>query len=122
MKNRDALREQFNREPLSRKLGELAVSLSLFASFSADHSDHGEIASGLLNEPICYAEWAAPDTSAELQAELTEMHQPLTRWQQNWESIWSDETKKQAVVRQARLWSERMLDASGLLRPVREVA
>lgn len=122
MKNRDALRERFKREPLANKLGELAVSLSLFASFSADHADHREIASGLLNEPVCYAEWTAPDTSTELQAELTEIHQQLTRWQQNWESIWSDETRKPAVITQARAWSEHLLDVSGLLQPAREVA
>ena len=49
-------------------------------------------------------------------AELVELQIQLARWQRTWASIWADPAQRLKIVEQSGLWSERVLDMSGLLR------
>jgi hypothetical protein len=121
MKNKGDFQEKFLREPLPVRLGELAVSLAQIKSFS-DHPAHSKITAHFIEESLCYVEWTVPDVEAHLRAELLEIHRQLSDWHTRWDNIWADDLQKQAAINQSKEWSDRMMEASGLLRPAREVA
>jgi len=47
--------------------------------------------------------------------QLVELQVQLARWQYNWASIWDDVGRREEVSQQARLWSDKVLEVSGLL-------
>ncbi len=115
MKDRTAIRERYLRDILPVRLGGLAANLARINSFS-DHPDHRGVVEGLLDESKFFIEWTASDAGLELQAELVELQLQLACWQLNWKKIWNDPAQRVAVAGKARIWSERVLERSGLLR------
>lgn len=122
MNNREARKLHFLARPASHQLGELAAALSLVASVAAEHPDRPDITQKLLDEPICYAEWLVPEVNTQLQAEIAAIHTSLQEWQRDWLQINANEIQRRTIIKQVREWSERMLDASGLVERRREVA
>jgi hypothetical protein len=114
MTERAAIRERYLRDELPVRLGGLAANLARFGSFSRN-PDHREVVESLLEESKFYIEWTAPDAELSVQAELVELQLLLARWQRVWSSIWVDPTQRAAVAEQARTWSKRVLEMSGLL-------
>jgi hypothetical protein len=114
MKDRTAIRERYLRDILSVRLGGLAANLARIKSFS-DHPDHCDVVESLLNESKFFIEWMAPEAELELQAELVELQLELACWQLNWKKIWNDPVKRAEAAGKARIWSERILEKSGLL-------
>jgi hypothetical protein len=87
------------------------------------HPDRPDLTQKAMDEPSAYAEWLIPEVSPQLQAEITEIHLQLQEWQGNWLPINANEIQRRTVIKQVREWSERMLDASGLVEErLREVA
>jgi len=39
----------------------------------------------------------------------------LARWQRNWQSLWADAVQRIQMADQAQVWSERVLEISGIL-------
>jgi hypothetical protein len=115
MRDRTAIRKRYLRDALPVRLGGLAANLARIKSFS-DHPDHRDVVESLLDESKFFIEWTAPDVEVELQAELVELQVQLARWQRNWVDIWSNPAQRVAMAEQARAWSERVLEGSGLLR------
>jgi hypothetical protein len=93
----------------------LAANLARIKSFS-DHPGHRDVVESLLDESKFLIEWTAPDVELDLQVELVELQLQLARWQRAWKDIWANPAQRSAVARQARAWSERVLEMSGLLR------
>jgi hypothetical protein len=114
MRNRTAIRERFLRDPLPVRLGGLAANLARVESFSK-HPDHREAVEHLLDESKYFIEWAAPEASLDLQADLVELQRQLAQWQHGWKEIWADTTKRALVAEQAGIWSKKVLEKSGLL-------
>lgn len=114
MKDLKAIRKRYLQDPLSLRLGGLAANLARINSFS-DHPGHGDVVESLLNESKFFIEWTAPDAGLKLQAELVELQLELAWWQLNWKSIWGDPVKRAATAGKVRIWSERILEMSGLL-------
>lgn len=114
MRDQTAIRERYLRDPLSIRLGGLAANLARVESFSK-HPDHREAVERLLDESKYFIEWAAPDASLDLQAELVELQRQLAQWQHGWKEIWADTAKRTTVAEQAGAWSKRVLERSGLL-------
>jgi hypothetical protein len=110
-----SLQKRYLRDELPVRLGGLAANLARVKSFS-DHPDHRDIVKNLLEESKFFIEWTAPDAGVELQAELVNLQIQLAHWELNWANIWSDPVKRTGVAEQARVWSERILEISGLLR------
>ena len=74
-------------------------------------------------EPLCYADWTAPEATPQLQAKLTAIHHCLVEWQRDWRQINANAIQRRTVIKQVREWSEQILDASGLVEErLREVA
>jgi hypothetical protein len=115
MKNLNAIRERYLRDALPVRLGGLAANLARVKSFSA-HPDHRAVIESLLNESKFFIEWTALDADPKAQAELVELQVKLARWQHGIEEIWADPVQRMSLAEEAGVWSNRILDISGLLR------
>lgn len=114
MRDRTAIRERYLRDELPVRLGGLAANLARIKSFS-DHPDHRDVVESLLDESKFFIEWIVPDAGLDLQEKLVELQIQLARWQRAWADIWADPVRRTAIAEQARAWSERVLEISGLL-------
>jgi hypothetical protein len=115
MRDYTTVRERYVRDALPVRLGGLAANLARVTSFS-DHPDHRDVVERLLDESKFFIEWAAPEADLEVQAALVELQLQLARWQRVWADIWADPVRRADVAEQARVWSDRVLEMSGLLR------
>ena len=106
----EALRERYLRDPLATRLGGLAADLARIAS-CGDHPKNREAVGSLLEESKFFAEWAAPQAPLETQAALAEVQVLLALWHRRWLSGQSDAS----MPEQARKWSDRFLELSGLI-------
>jgi hypothetical protein len=114
MINKEQKRERFLRDPLSRRLGGLAATLGRVSS-TAMRSTNPAIVQAMLEEAKYYIEWTAAETEPETAAELVDMQRLITLWLKVWESASQNKTQRTLLSVQARQWSERTLDISGLL-------
>jgi hypothetical protein len=110
-----AVRERYLRDGLPIRLGGLATNLARVTSFSS-HAATRDAVEGLLEESKFLIEWTAAEADVDVAAELVEIQVQLACWQLKWERIWSDPEQRMRMAEQARIWSERVLEMSGLLR------
>ena len=94
--------------------GGLAANLARVGSFSGNPA-HRDVVESLLEEAKFFIEWTAPDVELGVQAELIELQVLLARWQHAWSRLWTDPLRRTDVADQARAWSRRVLEMSGLL-------
>ena len=114
MTDRTEVRERYLRDELPVRLGGLAANLARVGSFSQNPA-HRDVVERLVEESKFFIEWAAPDAELGVQAELVELQIVLARWQHTWPGLWADPVRRGAVADQARAWSRRVLEMSGLL-------
>ena len=69
----------------------------------------------LLDESARFIEWTAPEATVHTAAELVELQIELARWRHEWNDVWSDPERREALTKRADLWSQRVLELSGLL-------
>lgn len=114
MPNKEKHRERFLRDPLPRRLGGLAATLGRVSSVARKSSDPENV-SRLLDEAKHLIEWTAADAEPEVAAELVSMQMLINLWLKAWEK--TNQTKEQRTLLsfQAKLWSDRALDFSGLV-------
>jgi hypothetical protein len=115
IKDWTVIRERYLRDALPVRLGGLATNLARIKSFSS-HVANREVVESLFDESKLFIEWTAADAEVNVAAELVELQVQLALWQRNWANIWADAAQRMKVVEQARVWSERVLNMSGLLR------
>jgi hypothetical protein len=114
MKDWTAKREHYLRESVPTRLGELAANLARIRSFSNNDLNRDAVAH-LIEESKFFIEWAAINAGIDTAAELVELQVQLARWQLRWSHIWADNSQRRKVAQQAKVWSERVLEMSGLL-------
>lgn len=114
MKDLTQIHDRYLSESVPARLGGLAANLRRIQSFSG-HDANSEAVASLLEESKFFIEWTARETEIGTAAELVELQIQLARWQRNWTRIWSDPVQRSAMTNQARVWSDRVLDLSGLL-------
>ncbi|HQV94729.1 MAG TPA: hypothetical protein PLA27_13945 [Anaerolineales bacterium] len=114
MPNKEKLKERFLRDPLPRRLGGLAATLGRISSVARKSSDPENVAR-LLEEARYLIEWTAADAEPEVAAELVSMQTMLSLWLKAWDK--ASQSKEQSVLLsvQAKQWSDRALDFSGLI-------
>ena len=112
--DRTALQERYLRDTLPVRLGGLAANLRRIGSFSR-HPANGEAVASLVDESKYFIEWTAGEAEVETAAQLVELQVQLARWQRNWQHIWADPDERRQVGEQSQVWSDRVLDLSGLL-------
>jgi hypothetical protein len=110
----EKLHERFLRDPLPRRLGGLAATLGRISS-SARRSSEPEIVLDLLDEAKHLIEWTAADNVPETAAELVQMQIMITIWQNAWKQTSQDPDQRLLLSVQAKDWSDKALDFSGLL-------
>lgn len=114
MKDWSTMRERYLREKLPNRLGELAANLARIKSFSSNIQNRDAVES-LIEESKFLIEWTAMDAGVDIAAELVELQVQLARWQWRWASIWADASQRTNIAQLALIWSERVLEMSGLL-------
>jgi hypothetical protein len=114
LKDWNATRERYLRDPVPIRLGGIAANLARVKSFST-FDENSKLVEGLLEESKYFIEWTAAETDIEVAAQLAELQIQLAFWQHNWERNWTNLERRSFVVTRARLWSDRLLEMSGLL-------
>lgn len=113
MPNREKLRERFLRDPLSRRLGGLAATLGRVSSVARKSTDPTNV-SRLLEEAKYMIEWTAADAAPEVAAELVIIQRFVNLWLRAWGSASQHKEQRILLSVQAKHWSDRALDFSGL--------
>ncbi|MBK6647212.1 MAG: hypothetical protein IPG44_15955 [Anaerolineales bacterium] len=114
MVNKEKLHQRFMRDPLDRRLGGLAATLGRISS-SARDSNTPNTVSDLLDEAKHLIEWTAADTDSEVAAELVQIQRLITLWQKSWESVYKEKSQRILLATQAKEWSDKTLQSSGLI-------
>jgi len=112
--NKEKLRERFLRDPLPQRLGGLAATLGRVSS-SARNSLDPLIVRNHLHEARYFIEWTAAETKPEVAAELVSMQRLITLWLRVWEKTSHFREQRTLLSVEAKQWSDRVLDFSGLL-------
>lgn len=115
MQNREKLRERFLRDPLPRRLGGLAATLGRISSVARKSSDPINV-TRLLEEAKYMIEWTAADTEPDVAAELVSMQRLVNLWLKAWENASQNKDQRTLLSVQAKQWSDRAMDFSGLLK------
>jgi len=114
MIDREKQRERFLRDPLPHRLGGLAATLGRISSSARKTSDP-VVVSDLLNEARRLIEWTAGDAEPEVAAELVRIQTLLTIWQKAWGTASQNPQQRLLLYLQAKDWSDKAVDFSGLL-------
>jgi len=114
LKNKEKLKKRFLQDPLPLRLGALSATLARISS-SARNSNNPEVVTDLLDEAKYLIEWTAAEAEIETAAELVRMKRLITLWLSAWHE--SSQNSKQRILLsvQAKDWSDRAIDFSGLL-------
>ena len=113
--NKEKMRERFLRDPLQRRLGGLAATLGRISSSARESSDPSNVAR-LLEEAKYLIEWTAADTEPEVAAELVSMQTLVNLWLKVWSKASEDKQQRTLLSVQAKQWSDKATDFSGLLK------
>jgi hypothetical protein len=112
--NKENLRERFLRDPLPKRLGGLAATLGRISSVARVSSDASNIIR-LLGEAKYFIEWTAADAEPEVASELVSMQTLINLWLAAWDNVYQNKAQRTLLSVQAKQWSDRVLDLSGLL-------
>ncbi|MEW6093815.1 MAG: hypothetical protein AB1531_07625, partial [Chloroflexota bacterium] len=94
-------------------MGGLAATLGRISS-SARRSTDPEIVSNLLDEAKHLIEWTAADAEPETAAELVQIQTMIALWQNTWKDASQNPKQRILLSVQAKVWSDKALDFSGL--------
>jgi hypothetical protein len=117
MKDWSVTQKRFLQAEIPFRLGEIAANLARIKSFSNNELNREAVVS-LIEESKFFIEWTAIDAGIDKAAELVELQVQLAGWQLNWANIWADDTQRVTVAQEAKVWSDRVLEMSGLLSDV----
>ncbi|MBI2264850.1 MAG: hypothetical protein HYU64_06710 [Armatimonadetes bacterium] len=109
------IRERYLRDGVSIRLGGLAANLRRIKSFASRDANRVAVMS-LVDESKHFIEWTAMETGIDTAAELVELQIMLAYWQLKWESFWEDPIQRNQLAEQSQIWSDRILNLSGLLQ------
>ncbi len=112
-----AIRDRYLQDNREVRLGGLAANLAR-ASTCMRNIANKEVVYGILQESKWFVEWTASDfidDDIETAAELVVLQIQLSMWQMNWTRRWSNTDERPKMAAQAKQWSERVLEMSGIL-------
>ncbi|MBN4000616.1 hypothetical protein [Nostoc sp. LPT] len=109
MPNWSAIEASFLRQPHAQQLGELAASLARLNSWS-QKSAIRELVPILLSESLLYVSLIQQKSEIN-NLELNQLQDLL----QNWINVWDKSMKITDIASVASIWSQRVLEMSGLL-------
>jgi len=106
--------EAYRNEPLDRQMGALAASLARISSTARRLARAGSVVP-LIAECMAFIEWSAPRVAPDLGAELADVQVMLALWREGWPEAQGSVSQRTLLSLQAKKWSDRVLDQSGLL-------
>ena len=114
IQNKEKLRERFLRDSLPQRLGGLAATFGRISSVARKSSDPDNV-TRLLEEAKYLIEWTAADAEPEIAAELVSIQTLISLWLKTW--VKTNQNREQWILLsvQAKQWSDRAMDFSGLL-------
>lgn len=101
-------RASYLRQPMPRRLGNLASNLNRIATYSIGSFSKEGIFE-LIRESQHFAEWTAADAPLELTLNLVEMQRQLARWKVHWDTTWDDPAQKSRMQADAKAWSDKLI-------------
>ncbi len=104
-------REKYLKLPRSYQFGNLASDLNRVAMGLAG-TGHVESLAFWVEQAKHLAKWTAVSAKPEEVKELLEIHQALANFEQNI----NDKTEREKMKTNAKLWSDKMIEHSGLLQ------
>jgi hypothetical protein len=114
MKNPEAKKERYLRDPLPVRLGGLAADLARVAS-SARRPTGGEAVEEMLEESQYYIEWTAAEAEVQVASELVDIQRMIAIWRAAWPEAQNNLKLQTLLYVQAKKWSDQVLEYSGLL-------
>ena len=109
-----AYADSFIKETPARQLGALAATLGRIAS-SAEKSARTKAIVPMLDECLQFIEWTLARQPETASGELQDISVMLKLWRDSWEYAQADNHLRELLSVQAKQWSDRALDLSGLL-------
>jgi hypothetical protein len=109
----EILRQRYLKDSLPIRLAGLAANLLRIANFSKN-VDHREVVLSIVNESKWFIEWTATELEAERAAELVRLQLLLASWDFLSHERWQFDEWRSSLSAQARTWSDRILNMSGL--------
>ncbi len=106
--------ESFTKESPARQLGALAATLGRIAS-SAEKTTRTKAIPHMLNECLQFIEWTISYQPENKRNELKNISVMLKLWRDGWEHAQAEEHLRALLSLQAKQWSDRTLELSGLL-------
>jgi hypothetical protein len=113
MINLENLRRRYIKDSIPVRLAGLAANLLRIANFSKN-ANHREVVSSIVNESKWFIEWTAAELEVERAAELVGLQLLLASWDFQSHDRWQFEEWRSSLSAQARVWSERILQMSGV--------
>ena len=114
MRNWESLKGRYLQDDLPIRLGNLASNLARIKSCSLHHTNP-IVVEQLLTESKFFIEWTASDADIEVAAELVQLQIQLSQWESKIKELWTDIDERRKLSEASGVWSERVLDWSGLL-------
>ncbi|PIX44647.1 MAG: hypothetical protein COZ56_04090 [Armatimonadetes bacterium CG_4_8_14_3_um_filter_58_9] len=114
MTNREKLRARYLRDAVPVRLGGLAATLARISSSARDASSPAVVAN-LLDEAKHLIEWTAVETSPDVATELVQMQRLIVLWERAWSTACQEPSQRVLLSAQAKAWSNKALEASGLM-------
>lgn len=114
MRDWTTIRERYLSDGLPIRLGGLAANLGRIRSF-AGRGASDEVVETLMDESKHFIEWTAPEADIETAATLVELQVELALWQRRWPLTSADAPVRDQIAQEAGVWSDRLLQMSGLL-------
>ncbi len=106
----------FQRDNTSLRLGHIASNLGRVRTFCGNGYEQGVL--GVIAQTKDFIEWTAAEIEPEQAEELVNIQVQLALWEITWNNLWSNEEKRGELAKIAAVWSERVLDMSGLLTSI----
>lgn len=111
--NLDKKQERFKRDNIVNRLGHIASNLARIRSFY--NTAYQEAVQSVTDETLWFIEWTAAEVEPEYAEELVNIQVQLARWELNLDNIWFDDSKRKKIAEQSDIFSQRVLEMSGLL-------
>jgi hypothetical protein len=108
-------KSRYLRDDLTIRLGNLASNLAHISSF-AKMAKNPNAVEKLLDESIFFIEWTAAEAELDMAAELVQLQVQLSGWYHQWKDDQTNPVALSKITQQSRVWSDRVLDLSGLLQ------
>ncbi len=103
----------FGSASIPERLGQIASNLARTRTFFNNAYEKGAL--GVIAQTKDFIEWTAPVIEPEQAEDLVNIQIQLALWEITWNDIWSNPTLRAEVAIQADVWSQRVLNMSGLL-------